>query len=293
MKTKLVCEKVMQFTSKDDCISTEIAANGDLLLLEMPNQPERMDGFVQVAMKQNLKVHIINNQQYKQIEFHKVPISADHVQTFSDGTIMLVGSRCEYNEGKPDKNARFYDNNGQFLYALTFGDGIQSVQVDEQDRIWISYFDEGVFGNYGWDEPIGRHGLILFDRQGNILWHAGEFGISDCYALNVASSDKVCFYYYHDFKFVILDELFQPTFFNIKKESFWEFAISDDAIAIFDGNGSYMFHRKGQTFKKGRRIQYVDEQCQKISGRLSMRAEIIYIYNNDGIYKTTLSQNNK
>ncbi|MFE0506617.1 hypothetical protein [Peribacillus butanolivorans] len=289
MKKKLVCEKVMMLNSKDDCISAEIAANGDLLLLETPIQPEHVDGFVQVAIKQNWTVHIINNQQYKKIEFHDVPINIHHVQTFSDGTIMLVGSRCEYNEGKPDKNARFYDCNGRFLYALTFGDGIQSVQVDEQDRIWISYFDEGVFGNYGWDEPIGRHGLILFDRQGKILWHAGEYDISDCYALNVASLDKVCFYYYHDFKFVILDELFQPTFFEVKKDSFWEFAISDDSMAIFDGYDSYLCHRKRHTFKKGRRIQYVDEHREKISGRLAMRGETIYIYNNEGIYKTKLS----
>ncbi|WP_176444820.1 hypothetical protein [Paenibacillus herberti] len=36
------------------------------------------------------------------------------------------------------------------------GDGIQSVQVTDKGIIWTSYFDEGVFGNNGWDKPIGE-----------------------------------------------------------------------------------------------------------------------------------------
>jgi len=73
--------------------------------------------------------------------------------------------------------------------------------VDGLGQIWVSYFDEGLFGNYGWRTPIGRSGLCCFTNSGQRIWEyespSGFDGICDCYALNV-SRDGVWAYYYSE-----------------------------------------------------------------------------------------------
>lgn len=70
------------------------------------------------------------------------------------------------------------------------GDGISHVQSDANGNIWTGYFDEGVFGNYGWATPAGAAGLSCFTKSGEKIWGyeapAGFDQIDDCDALNVA-----------------------------------------------------------------------------------------------------------
>jgi hypothetical protein len=88
------------------------------------------------------------------------------------------------------------------------GDGINSVQTTDEGMIWTSYFDEGVFGNYRWNQPMGASGLNCFDSAGRILWEfkppAGFDSICDCYSLNVANN-AVWTCYYTDFPLVKID----------------------------------------------------------------------------------------
>jgi hypothetical protein len=79
---------------------------------------------------------------------------------------------------------------------------------------WVGYFDEGVFGNYGWGgpgpEPIGAHGLVRFDERLERAWDypydTGFDAICDCYALNV-SAETVWACYYTAFPVVrIIDD---------------------------------------------------------------------------------------
>lgn len=78
--------------------------------------------------------------------------------------------------------------------------------MDARGRIWASYFDEGVFGNFGWGHPgpegPGRGGLVCFDEDGRILWQFNtddEAPIGDCYALN-ATPEAMWTYYYTEFE---------------------------------------------------------------------------------------------
>jgi hypothetical protein len=81
-------------------------------------------------------------------------------------------------------------------------DGIESVQVDRLGQILVGYFDEGIFGNCGWNTPLGRTGLCCFNDGGQKIWEfeaPPDFDqIADRYALNV-SRDEVWFYYYSEF----------------------------------------------------------------------------------------------
>ncbi|GAA1299891.1 hypothetical protein Psi02_77280 [Planotetraspora silvatica] len=133
-----------------------------------------------------------------------------HVQPMPDGGVLLVGARCRWRDGAAESNAAVYDAEGQLLRKGVLGDGIEDVQTTPTGEIWVSYFDEGVYGNRGWGKadspaPIGSPGLIRFTPELGIAWHYpydGEFHeISDCYALNV-TGEEAWAYYYTDFPIV-------------------------------------------------------------------------------------------
>jgi hypothetical protein len=50
----------------------------------------------------------------------------------------------------------------------TIGDGVARVRVARSGHVWVGYFDEGVYGNYGWGgggggpAPLGAPGLVRF-----------------------------------------------------------------------------------------------------------------------------------
>ncbi len=77
--------------------------------------------------------------------------------------------------------------------------------MDDAGSIWVAYFDEGVFGNLGWTQPVGAAGLARFSRHSDRLWTytppPGAAEIADCYALNVAAR-TTWIYYYTDFPLV-------------------------------------------------------------------------------------------
>jgi hypothetical protein len=97
--------------------------------------------------------------------------------------------------------------NGEAESTFTLGDGVQDVQVSRAGRIWVSYQDEGVFGNYGWGAPngpapLGSAGLVCWDTDGTKVWDFvapdGLPAIADCYAMNV-SDEAAWACYYTDF----------------------------------------------------------------------------------------------
>ena len=80
------------------------------------------------------------------------------------------------------------------------------MQVSEDRRIWISYFDEGVFGN----TRLGQSGLVCLDDRGGCDFDFATLvsdevpSIDDCYAMNVCSNREVRLCYYTDFPLVWL-----------------------------------------------------------------------------------------
>ena len=140
------------------------------------------------------------------IELPEIEAAFPFIQPLTEDSTLIVSGRCHYRNGNPEHNAVMYDQHGQAVRRMVFGDGIEDVQIGLDQRIWVSYFDEGVYGNFGWpNPPMGADGLLCFDMDGHIAWrfHApGGFGpIDDCYALNVASN-AVWAYYYNSFPIV-------------------------------------------------------------------------------------------
>jgi len=137
------------------------------------------------------------------VDLPEVDAAFPFIQPLVEDSTLIVSGRCHYRNGDPEHNAVIYDEHGQAIRRMVFGDGIEDVQVGLDQRIWVSYFDEGVFGNYGWPSPpMGADGLLCFDMDGQIAWrfHApgGFDSMADCYALNV-TNDAAWVYYYTDF----------------------------------------------------------------------------------------------
>lgn len=52
------------------------------------------------------------------------------------------------------------------------------MEVTRRGEIWVGYFDEGIYGNFGWNKPgprpIGAPGLLRFSRSLDLVWRYPE-----------------------------------------------------------------------------------------------------------------------
>jgi len=157
------------------------------------------------------------------------------VQLLPDRNVLLVCARSSYrNEKDFDKNGRIYSPSGEFLYEILLGDGIQNTQSTKDGTIWTGFFDEGVFGNFGWTNPVGASGLIAWDSGGTKAYEFEPIesldDICDCYALNVVSNTEAWCYYYTDFPLVKID--------NFRITDYWDTPVSgsdaSDMVKTFE-----------------------------------------------------------
>jgi len=167
-----------------------------------------------------------------------------HVQPLPGGEVLVVGARCwRFKDGTAEHNAFVYRADGTLRRTATFGDGIADVQSTTRGEIWVSYFDEGIFGSYGWGgaegpSPIGGSGLIRFDERGAPSWKytppESFDGIDDCYALNVAD-DAVWAYYYASFPLVRIERDDVVTAWRTEISGASAFATDGERVLFYGG----------------------------------------------------------
>jgi hypothetical protein len=163
-------------------------------------RPDRPNDFVVLRCRG----HAVNR-----IEIPNQPWNFHDVQPLADEELLLTCARSMYRGPDDyDQNGQVFDLAGAHRRSFLLGDGIRDVQTTRDGRIWVSYFDEGIFGNFGWDDPVGARGLNCFDRFGHTLYTYnppdGLDEMADCYALNVAGDQDAWCYYYSDFPLVHL-----------------------------------------------------------------------------------------
>lgn len=145
-------------------------------------------------------------------------LSTFHVQRFDGG--WLLGERR-------GGQTTIYDAQGGTRFELNLGDASEDLQTTPQGLIWVSYFDEGVYGG-----SIGRQGLVCFDNAGTPLFKYADFAeqnalpmISDCYAMNVDQTGAVWLNYYTDFPLIRLH--------NFAIEKIWkDFGVLGNGFAV-------------------------------------------------------------
>lgn len=196
-------------------------------------------------------VIIHDGHSYRSETVKDVGVAYPHLQMFPDGEILLVGARCwREADGTRETNALVYHSGGKLSGDFVLGDGIQDVLIAEDGSIWTSYFDEGIYGSYGWGSysadrqyvrPIGASGLVRFDKRGRQLWEfsspSGFQGMDDCYAVNVAH-DATWAYYYSEFALVRVGFQGEVRAWKTGISGARAFAVHDNRVLMFGGYGS-------------------------------------------------------
>lgn len=103
-----------------------------------------------------------------------------HAQRLPDGGYALASSRSKAGE----RNLQLFDDSCRFKTSFPIGDGVEHLAVDRTGKLWVGYFDEGIFGG----DPLSSAGLSRFDQSGKLeyQWDASTHGrINDCDALTV------------------------------------------------------------------------------------------------------------
>ncbi|MGE8012973.1 hypothetical protein [Bacillus sp. RC51] len=193
-----------------------------------------------------------------------------------------------------DDNAVIYNADGSEHCKFYAGEGIQDCQVDVNEDIWISYCDEGVFG----ESSIGANGIVAFDSTGHLIFnnydqYVERFNvppIDDCYAMNVIDGD-VWLYYYSEFPLVQMkDKNFHMLWneINVTME-IWSksFAVAQDKVVfitqdkklvVYDLNNNHVYD-SNLCNELGEPVQFVNYYS---------RGSVMYFQTDDTLYYVEL-----
>ncbi len=193
-----------------------------------------------------------------------------------------------------DDNAVIYNADGSEYAKFYAGEGIQDCQVDVNEDIWVSYYDEGIFG----DCPIGANGIVAFDPTGKLIFnnydqYVERFNvppIDDCYAMNVIDGD-VWLYYYSEFPLVQMkDKKFHMSWneINVTREiRSKNFAVSQDKVVfitqdkklvVYDLNDNHVYD-SNLCNELGEPVQFVNYYS---------RGSVMYFQTDDALYYVEL-----
>lgn len=189
------------------------------------------------------------------------------IDLLPDGAIVVVDARCRSGE----RNATVHEPEGAPRASFPVGDGVEQIGVDGAGTIWVSYFDEGVFGN-----DLAAAGLRRFSPTGEILWTfaapSGTPDIADCYALNV-DAHTTWIYYYTDFPLVRISAGRSRAFTPTPVRGARSVAVHRDDVLFLGGYGSPTAVRRGRldgdavTDRGGARLAGVDEPVEPVAAR--------------------------
>jgi hypothetical protein len=281
-------------------IDSSLGPKNEICILAVQKIPELIDGmFPPVKTKE--KIHyrvIIHSQDGKRIiNLNNQRWNYHFVQPIDESNILLVCARSHYYEsGKFDLNAKVFDNYGNQIREFLLGDGIQNVYVTKENAIWTSYFDEGVYGNYGWENPIGSNGLRAWDSNGNGKYqypNSDKYFIDDCYALNVVADEEVWFYFYLDF---CLARYYkgQIEYFKPDIAGSDGFILYDNYVLFrgeYDKHDNYLLYRFSNSNNLDRKclLSFTDEQGKTIKAdRISCRGSLILVTVGTQVYLADL-----
>jgi hypothetical protein len=214
------------------------------------------------------------------------------VDLFPDGRVLLASARYDW-QAKPvyDLNGIIFDPGSGQANRVNLGDGISDIQIDDRGRIWIGYFDEGVFGG-----SAGQAGLVCLSAEGEKVWEFPEDAdhrIDDCYALNVAGAEAAIFFY-SDFPVCKIGADFQLSWWRTGLHGCHAFAMSETEILF-----SSQYRESPETAHLGRLAAGEVDDVRQVRllmpdgsarprGRLQGRGRHLYHFGEDGIYRATL-----
>ncbi|KJC37967.1 hypothetical protein UP06_30645 [Bradyrhizobium sp. LTSP857] len=226
------------------------------------------------------------------IDLPPLELHASKIDLFPDGRVLLASSRWNFQvETDYNLNGIIFDPQTGQASRVGLGDGISDLQIDQRGRIWVGYFDEGVFGS-----SVGQAGLVCFSDLGEKVWEFpadADHTIDDCYALNVTGADAAIFFY-SDFPICKIGADFQLSWWQTELQGCHAFAMSATEI-LFSSQyqeSSETAHigqldREGVLYTKRARLLMPDGSGRP-PGRLHGRGNHLYHFGEDGIYRATV-----
>lgn len=275
------------------------AAGPDLepVLLSLGNDPdyrrETQHGSFpkhRAATPNRYRVHFRSGEEWGHLDLPATAENYHAVQSLTHGRWLLVRGRAA---GGADRNARVYEADGTPGPAFHAGDGIADVQATERGRAWVSYFDEGVFG----DDPLSQSGLACFDGDGTPVFRLGDLPdpilktMADCYALNACSDREAWLYFYTDFPLVRLVDGKVAGSWRMPVAGSHAFAVAGDRV-LFAGSyarkDSLFLVRPGQT--RFEELTPADASGQPLrTFRAFGRRHRLYLATDEALYSVDLN----
>ncbi|WP_060206192.1 hypothetical protein [Sporosarcina koreensis] len=256
-------------------VSIAIGHHNDVFVLLAEERPPLINGsFPATVTEESYSYYVVHLQNGQKTVLHlpEEKWNYHYIQPIDDGHILLVGARSYYHDAQNiEENARVYDENGQLIRSFCLGDGIGHVYVARNQEIWTGYFDEGVFGNYGWEEPVGRSGLVGWDASGrkiDSLEEDREYSIFECLALNGDVEGGIWFFFSIDSKIGVRLEG-RTVYYSPEGMGFQSFAVNGDKIVAYEdrwGRRSlFELEREGDEFKAVHGIELIkpDGTCME------------------------------
>ncbi len=215
MPQSIIARHLVDFetvTGNRNLITVTVGPQLNPIILSLGKEPdyrrENAAGAVFAKKKSDVsndyRIHYCVGEDWFSVDLTPTVENYHSVQPMGAQEWLLVRARSA---GDQDHNAHLYGAHGEHLSSFPAGDGVEDVQVTRDSKIWISYFDEGVFG----ESELSRSGLVCLEHAGKQVFdfHAvcpAADPIDDCYALNVCSSHEAWLCYYTDFPIVRLTD---------------------------------------------------------------------------------------
>jgi len=244
-------------------IACGLLGNGEIYWLELLNKPDYLEEkntgaiFAKIIPEKanSYIIHSIKNGKYRNFTIKNQKLNYHFPLPLAANKWLFMTSRSRFDKKRKtgDKNARMIDETGALLNEYCFGDGIEKI-VFLNNEIWTSYFDEGVFGNFGWEQPIGKSGLVCWDLNGKLVYEYNNpkaESIDDCYAMN-ADGENLYIHYYSSFPLVKIDKDKKCTTLDIDFEGS-DFAVFNEYFlfrkAYAEDNSLFLFKRENNKLK--------------------------------------------
>ena len=275
-------------------LSIAIGHHNDVFVLLAEEQPPLINGsFPATVTEESYSYHVVHLKDGQKTVLHlpEEKWNYHYIQPIDDEHILLVCARSYYHDADNiEENARVYDKNGRLIRSFCLGDGIGHVYVTKNQEIWTGYFDEGVFGNYGWEEPIGRSGLVGWDASGrkmDSLEEDREYSIFECLALNGDAEDRIWFFFSIESKIGVRKEG-RTVYYSPEGLGFQSFAVNGETIVAYRdrwGRSLFELQREGNEYKTVHEIELIKPDGTSLEPQLvSNRENMLLFLDGDELY---------